>query len=726
MWNTNFLKEIYGWNENYHGIEDYEIVFKTFLYTTSIKKIEDVTGMCYYDWKEFDINNNIIDQNGLTGTEGLLDKNKIHYQEFKNFYYNNLYLNNKYINLSKYILPSKIPKIAFTFWHGEEFTYLHYLSIETFCFYNRDYEFIIYTIDKAQKKEWEEGELSEKINCINYYNKINILQDIYNIKIINLKEKIYRNYCPNIISDLVRWNKLYEHGGIWLDLDILHLKPIEHIFKNIIYNCDINNIDFVISNYKNVNGCIGFTKWFPCGIIFSSKNNNVCKKFIDIMYDEYDPTIYNSVGPDILKNYIKSVDNFMLNYKNVALFEPNIVYPYVWNQTEEYCKYNILKEDVVSIHWYNGSNIMRKYLNNIHKLLDNDKSFLKKDKNCMELYINKFLNEKRVAFRSYKICLVIDSYGWAHNIMAINIKKALSHKHLFFIYTTQELIDNILNNDFDIKIIDMFFLLNSYDPNILSGNITLNSLLPKEKVVHWICDYSSWINHPDYNIMINGRKMLLDMLNSSSITFLSCDKIEKYLNEINIYPKNKYEFEYLVDLNLFTFSEYNLDILTKNKINIGWAGNASPNCHGWLKGLDNIKNVITKNSDKFNLIYYNKFEDKYLNYDDMPYFYRDIDIYICFSKYEGTPNTILEASSSGRAWISTDVGNISKMINFNNNCGIIINRSEEDLENALLDLYNNRNKIVELGKNARNVIENNFNYINISNNCFNKIFDILY
>jgi len=166
--------------------------------------------------------------------------------------------------------------------------------------------------------------------------------------------------------------------------------------------------------------------------------------------------------------------------------------------------------------------------------------------------------------------------------------------------------------------------------------------------------------------------------------------------------------------------------MNKNKLNIGWAGNASPYCHGWLKGLDNIKNVINKNSDKFNLIYYNKFEDKYLNYDDMPYFYRDIDIYICFSKYEGGPQTIYEASSSGRAWISTDVGNINKMISLNNNCGIIIDRTEEDLENALLDLYNNRDKIIELGKNARSVIENNFNYINITNNCFNKIFNILY
>jgi glycosyltransferase involved in cell wall biosynthesis len=310
--------------------------------------------------------------------------------------------------------------------------------------------------------------------------------------------------------------------------------------------------------------------------------------------------------------------------------------------------------------------------------------------------------------------------------MAKTIKKVLNDKHTIFIYTTQELILNIENNDIDIKVIDLFVLLNSYDVNIILNKKTLVSLLPIEKIVHWICDYSSWINHENKESMDNGRKMLLDTLNHSKITLLSCDKIKKYLDNLKIYPQYMFDFEYLTNLEIFKYYDYtNNDIFLKKKLIIGWAGNASPHCHGWLKGLDNIKNVINKNSDKFELVYHNKFEGNDISYEDMPLFYKNIDIYVCFSKYEGSPNTILEASACGRAWISTNVGNIEKMINLNNKSGIMIERSEEDLEKALLNLYYNRNLIIELGINAKDNIEKNFNYINIVNNTFNNIFNVL-
>jgi len=725
MWRTSFLKEIYAWNEKYHGIEDYEIMFKTYLYTRSIKKIETV-GMCYYDWKDADINNNITDQNGLTATIGLLTQNAKDYIEFKNYYYNSIYRDGIVLNNSEYSFPENIPKIAFTFWYGIEFTYLHYLSIETFCFYNRYFEYIIYTINNCTNHKWASHEQEFNIKCENYFYKIYILQNIYNIKIIYLDDKIYENYCPNIISDLIRWNKLYEHGGIWVDLDILFLKPIEFIFKDILKNCDFKKIDFIISNYKDVNGFTGHTDMFPTGLLIGSKNNLICKELIKIMYDSYNSKDYNSVGPNLAKNIFKSVEYFLNKFKNVGIFDPFLLYPFVWYEVSNYFfNYNIVQNNTVGLHWYNGHNTSRIYLNYIHKLIDNNKSFFKNNKSRIELYILQFLKVKSNAQKSYIICLVIDSYGWALNIMANTIKKILGDDHLIYIYTTQELIDNILDDSFDVKIIDLFLLLNSYDINLILNKPTLVSLIPTDKTVHWICDYSSWINHPDEEILLSGRNMLLDTYNNSTITLVSCDKIKKYLKDINVHPKNLFEFEYMVNLEIFKFYEYNNNILTKNKINIGWAGNASPHCHGWLKGLDNIKSVINKNNDKFNLIYHNKFEGNDLKYEEKPEFYKKIDIYICFSKYEGSPNTILEASSCGRAWISTDVGNVNKMINLNNNCGIIINRTEEDLEKLLLELYENRNKIIELGLNARKTIEEHFNYKIIIKNIFKDIFKIL-
>ena len=43
-------------------------------------------------------------------------------------------------------------------------------------------------------------------------------------------------------------------------------------------------------------------------------------------------------------------------------------------------------------------------------------------------------------------------------------------------------------------------------------------------------------------------------------------------------------------------------------------------------------------------------------HEDMPEYYNGIDIYVCTSRTEGTPNTVLEAMACGVPVISTDVG----------------------------------------------------------------------
>jgi glycosyltransferase involved in cell wall biosynthesis len=80
---------------------------------------------------------------------------------------------------------------------------------------------------------------------------------------------------------------------------------------------------------------------------------------------------------------------------------------------------------------------------------------------------------------------------------------------------------------------------------------------------------------------------------------------------------------------------------------------------------------------------------------------------------EGTPNQILEASSSGKCWISTNVG-IVEELQKDFQCGIVINRTEIDLSNALDFLYDKRNIIVEYGNNGRKAIEKTWSWENNS------------
>jgi glycosyltransferase involved in cell wall biosynthesis len=166
-----------------------------------------------------------------------------------------------------------------------------------------------------------------------------------------------------------------------------------------------------------------------------------------------------------------------------------------------------------------------------------------------------------------------------------------------------------------------------------------------------------------------------------------------------------------VDENLFKTKSwangYENNIYTKNKLTIGWIGNSNPNAHGINKGFELIKKCIGKVNDRFIFKPQDSFTGFKIPHNKIPKYINNIDIIICFSKYEGTPNQILECSSSGKCWISTDVGIVSELQNTikDKKCGIIIERSEESLLNALEKLYNNRNLIVEYGTNGRIAIE---------------------
>jgi glycosyltransferase involved in cell wall biosynthesis len=161
-----------------------------------------------------------------------------------------------------------------------------------------------------------------------------------------------------------------------------------------------------------------------------------------------------------------------------------------------------------------------------------------------------------------------------------------------------------------------------------------------------------------------------------------------------------------VDTTLFKFKEYSNDILTKKRLKIGWIGDSNPKASGIQKGYNEIKQYISDLSANFEFCPLDK-QIKQIPHNKVPEYIYNIDIIICYSTCEGTPNQILESSSCGRCWISTNVGIVSSVYNTlpNNPTGIIINKNEQSLKKALMFLYNNRKLIVELGINGRKAIQ---------------------
>ena len=93
-------------------------------------------------------------------------------------------------------------------------------------------------------------------------------------------------------------------------------------------------------------------------------------------------------------------------------------------------------------------------------------------------------------------------------------------------------------------------------------------------------------------------------------------------------------------------------------------------------------------------------------------YYHGIDVLVCLSIADGTPNPILEASACQRTWVSTDVGlvgSIHRTCDEDIKPGFIIKDTDELLPQLRI-LYEDRNLMHKMGEMARKSIVTAFSW----------------
>jgi hypothetical protein len=82
-------------------------------------------------------------------------------------------------------------------------------------------------------------------------------------------------------------------------------------------------------------------------------------------------------------------------------------------------------------------------------------------------------------------------------------------------------------------------------------------------------------------------------------------------------------------------------------------------------------------------------------------FYNKLDVYICASDIEGTPNPVLESMAIGIGIISTDVGIVKEVLGKEQHQFILEERTKDCLKNKLITLINDRSILLTLAKENR-------------------------
>ena len=326
-------------------------------------------------------------------------------------------------------------------------------------------------------------------------------------------------------------------------------------------------------------------------------------------------------------------------------------------------------------------------------------------------YENKLDNSRKDGKK--KIAVVYDVDGWAYCNIANEIKKYLS-------------------NDFDIDI----FPVSVFDDNV----VKLILLADRYDLVHCLwrgllsCLDYEYVRSYIYNMGLTFEEFMNKYYSKTNITtsvydhkFLDEENFEttksfaRYAknytvsstilrdiyNELDIDKKPMAVISDGVDITKFkpgNLERFELENISNRKIKIGWVGNSEftdSEGDSDLKGVRKIiKPVLQELIDEGYPIEL-KFADRkdgYIPHDKMPDYYNSIDVYICASKNEGTPNPVLESMASGVPIVSTNVGIVRDALGEKQKEFILKERTKEDLKAKLIELLEHKEKFKELSE----------------------------
>lgn len=308
-----------------------------------------------------------------------------------------------------------------------------------------------------------------------------------------------------------------------------------------------------------------------------------------------------------------------------------------------------------------------------------------------------------------RILLVIDSKGWALDNIAKQIKKNLSEFYE---------IDIIPSSLFDDNVVKILILSKKYD---------LVHFLWRG-IISWI--YSENAKHYINKLGMNYEEFIEEYVDKNNITTSVCDhlfldekdfeltkfvtdKVKNYvvmskkLDEIyNSLDGIKKPLMVINDgVSLKKFKPEKLDRFenVENKeIVFGWAGNSKFTDSKNDEDLKGLRKIIIPALQELKEEGYNITEnfadrnERLIPYEQMPNYYNKIDVYICASKTEGTPEPVLEAMACGVPIISTNVGIVPEAFGEKQKGFILEQRTKEELKNKIKELLNNKKLFEEL------------------------------
>lgn len=301
-----------------------------------------------------------------------------------------------------------------------------------------------------------------------------------------------------------------------------------------------------------------------------------------------------------------------------------------------------------------------------------------------------------------KIALIPDEEKWAFGNIARQMRKNL-HKYYEFIIVPYDKYlyspDEFCNKVKDCQILHFFWRDTIQDMQL---NKSSSWDLIKDKIISSaVYDHLLLSQNEIYE-----RKELFQNINY----YVCSERLKQIYDTIDGFNKPIMIIEDGVDPSLFyplkteRFTSYR-----KSPLKIGWTGNSSWDLDYDLKGFQTYIKPAVKLLRKAGYSVRGIYRDRkyrYVPHNKMVHFYSKIDILVCMSLTEGTPNPVLEAMACGVPVITTNVGIVPQVFGEKQKEFILNSRDINSLMSAIIRLYKKRELLQELSQENLTRIKN--------------------
>lgn len=307
-----------------------------------------------------------------------------------------------------------------------------------------------------------------------------------------------------------------------------------------------------------------------------------------------------------------------------------------------------------------------------------------------------------------KIALIVDSDSWAFANIARQVKKNVT-KYEFKIIPSQYFNDDLVKVLLCAKDCDLLhffwrgklasFKRDKYE--LWLETMRYGMSLKKFKKLYF--DNKIVTTAVYDHLFENDIAMTNDIVEKAKDYYVCSNKLNKKYHEMNFVKEPS---TVITDgVSLEKFYPINLDRfknIKKRNLVVGWVGNSA-----WEADTEDFKGVntilkptiekLSKDGYKVERFFADKTE-RMIPHDKMVEYYSKIDVLVCTSKIEGTPNPVLEAMACGVPVISTDVGIVNDALGKLGHNYILEERTPECLYETFTKFIKNLDKIEELSK----------------------------